>query len=256
MLKTDLAVLENERIARNIYRTVLHGEVARKTEAPGQFIHIRCGDGWEMPLRRPISIASRDKEKETITIIYRGEGRGTAWLAKRTPGELVDVLGPLGNGFSVSQGTGQKVLLVGGGIGVPPLYGLAQELKQQGMEIEICLGFASREDAFLVEAFSEIGPTKVATDDGTLGHGGLVTDLLLHQPLAWDTFYACGPLPMLAALQRFFAGTDTDGYLSLEQRMGCGIGACLACVCPTKEKGGLVKICSDGPVFRCEEVAL
>lgn len=252
--KAELTVQRNERIARQIYQMVLHGPMASSIQAPGQFVHIRCGDGWETLLRRPISIASWDQANETISIIYRAEGQGTRWLSKRDVGERIDVLGPLGNGFPITVQPSQKVLLVGGGVGVPPLYGLAQTLQKNGVKVDTVLGFASRDDVFLMEAFRQYGTVKVATDDGTFGHNGLVTDLIKDNH-AWDAFYACGPTPMLRALQTLFDGTHVKGYVSLEQRMGCGIGACLACVCPT-DTGEQVKICSDGPVFRYEEVVL
>lgn len=255
MLRTDLTIVENVRIARDIYRMVLHGITAEKIKAPGQFVHIRCGDGWETLLRRPISIASWEIQKGIIAIIYRAQGKGTNWLAARDHGERIDVLGPLGNGFPISEKEGQNVLLIGGGVGVPPLYGLAQELQKYGAVIHTCLGFASRCDVFLAEAFGELGTVEVATDDGSFGHGGLVTDLI-REPFTWDIIYACGPLPMLRAVQQRFNGTGIEGYLSLEARMGCGVGACLACVCELRGVGRQVKVCSDGPVFPYQEVAL
>lgn len=255
MQKTTMTVVQNKLIARHVYQLVLRGALAKTVTAPGQFVHIRCGDGWETLLRRPISIASWDQQHETITVIYRAEGKGTNWLAARPSGSEIDVLGPLGNGFSTDVSRAQKVLLIGGGVGVPPLFGLAQTLQKRSVQIETVLGFASHDDVFLADDFRQIGSVKVATDDGTYGHRGRVTDLL-DGKLAWDVFYACGPTPMLRALQAYFAGSDVDGYVSLEQRMGCGIGACLACVCPTQDDSVQVKICSDGPVFPYEEVVL
>lgn len=250
-----MTVLKNKRIARHVYQLVLQGPLSEMVTAPGQFVHIRCSDGWETLLRRPISIASWDPQNGTMTVIYRAEGKGTNWLAARAAGSKIDVLGPLGNGFTTNVSPREKVLLVGGGVGVPPLYGLAQTLQKIGAQIETVLGFASRGDAFLVEDFRQFGSVKVATVDGTYGHCGRVTDLL-DDKHTWDIFYACGPTPMLRALQDYFAGSDVDGYVSLEQRMGCGVGACLACVCPTHNDGVLVKICSDGPVFPYEKVVL
>lgn len=255
MFKTDLLVVENERIARHIYQLVLYGTIARKIQTPGQFVTIRCGDGRDMPLRRPLSIASWNPDEETLTLIYRVEGKGMRWLAGRRPEERIDVFGPLGSGFPVTGKAGKRVLLVGGGVGVPPLYGLAQALFARGAILDIHLGFTSRADVFLVEAFETIGVTKVATNDGTLGHAGLVTDLLRGER-RWDAFYACGPVPMLHALQKLFSEKGIEGHVSLEQRMGCGIGACLACVYPTRWSGEHVKVCCDGPVFPFEEVML
>lgn len=255
MLKTDLTVLTNEPIARHVYRMDLHGETARHIQAPGQFLHIRCGDGWEMPLRRPLSLTSWDEARETVSLIYRAGGKGTYWLSKRKTGDSIDALGPLGNGFPVSAGAGKKVLLVGGGIGVPPLYGLARELHRRGADICACLGFASRADVFLEGDFRKLGEVRAATEDGSFGHKGLVTDLLPEQ-LSWDVVYACGPLPLLRAVKQRLAGTGIEGYVSLEARMGCGVGACLACVCETPEANRVVKICRDGPVFHYREVTL
>lgn len=254
MFKSQLAVSAHGEIARGVFQLVLRGEMAAHINAPGQFVYIRCGDGWETLLRRPISIADWDKREETMTLIYRVTGKGTAWLSRKRAGEVVDVLGPLGNGFHLPSAEKHRVLLVGGGVGVPPLYGLARELKAQGKNVQTYLGFASAPDVFLVDQFRALSAVKVTTDDGTYGFRGRVTDLM-DQPFMWDVFYACGPYPMLKALQQLFAGSGVEGYLSLEQRMGCGIGACLACVCPTTD-GKLKKICSDGPVFPYEEVAL
>lgn len=255
MHKADLTVLANEPIARHIYRIVLRGETAHHVQRPGQFVHIRCGDGWDMPLRRPLSLASWDESRETVSLIYRTGGKGTNWLAKRKTGESIDVLGPLGNGFPVPAGAGKKVLLVGGGVGVPPLYGLAEELLRHDADICTCLGFASQADVFLEEDFRRLGDVRVATEDGSYGDKGLVTDLL-QEPLSWDVVYACGPLPLLRAVKQRLAGTGIEGYVSLEARMGCGVGACLACVCETPEANRVVKICCDGPVFHYQEVAL
>lgn len=255
MFKTDLLVIENEPIARHIYQVTLRGATAGKIQAPGQFVTIRCGDGWEMPLRRPFSVSSWNADEGTLSLIYRVEGKGTRWLAERGPGERIDVFGPLGSGFSLTGKAGRSVLLVGGGVGVPPLYGLARALHERGADLDIRLGFTSRAEAFLMEAFEAIGATKVATNDGTLGHAGLVTDLIHGEP-SWDAFYACGPVPMLRALQSLFSETGIEGQIALEGRMGCGIGACLACVYPSRLSGGHVKVCCDGPVFPFEEVIL
>lgn len=258
MRKEELTVLHNELIAQHIYKMELRGSLAAALQTPGQFVHIRCGSGWETLLRRPISIASWKVDKKTMTIIYRVEGKGTQWLAQRAAGDLVDVLGPLGNGFPLPDKSRRKILLVGGGVGVPPLLGLAEAIQHQemGAELHIILGFASYDDAFFIEEFSQLGTVQVTTVDGSYGHRGLVSDLL-QQPHTWDVFYACGPTPMLATLQTLFADTGVEGYISLEQRMGCGVGTCLACAFPTaREAGEYVKVCSDGPVFRYEELVL
>ncbi|WP_231633205.1 dihydroorotate dehydrogenase electron transfer subunit [Numidum massiliense] len=266
MVKKELTVLQNRRIASDIYQIDCHDPEVAHGQAPGQFYHIRCGSGWELTLRRPISIAVQDAREQTVTLIYRAAGKGTTWLASRRRGDTLDVLGPLGNGFPLTAApTVKRALLVGGGVGVPPLYGLARDLHARGAVVDSILGFASREAAFYVDEFRAFGSVAVATDDGTLGTRGRVTDLI-ESPYPWDVFYACGPLPMLRALQQLFAKTALDGYVSLEERMGCGVGACLACVCQLRTQEPRlceretqltqVKICSDGPVFPFREVVL
>lgn len=248
-------VLENGLVASDIYRMVLHGGVAAHIERPGQFVHVRCGEEWETLLRRPLSIAEWSREEESVTLIYRAQGKGTQWLAGRVPGDKADVLGPLGSGFPLPDKIENRLLIIGGGVGVPPLYGLAHELRKRGAALDICLGFTSRSHAFYVKEFQRLGRVRIATDDGSLGQEGHVVSLL-KSAASWEAFYACGPLPMLAAVKQFFAGSGIQGYVSLEQRMGCGIGACLACVWPTPSAAEHVKVCRDGPVFDYEEVVL
>ncbi|MBS4172454.1 dihydroorotate dehydrogenase electron transfer subunit [Bacillus sp. FJAT-49736] len=258
IIQEDMKILSQTSIATNIFELILQGELVNEMEQPGQFVHIRIEKTVVPLLRRPISIAAINKEKQMITLIYRAEGEGTSLLSKKNVGETVNVMGPLGNGFPTNDLVkGQKALLVGGGIGVPPLYELSLQLRKKGIEVIHVLGFESQEKSFYVKKFSELGGTYIATVDGTLGTKGFVTDVLDEKELEFDCLYACGPLPMLRAIEDRYA--SKKGYVSLEQRMGCGIGACFACVCheandPTMKK--YRKICSDGPVFKMGEVII
>ncbi|SOC35398.1 dihydroorotate dehydrogenase electron transfer subunit [Ureibacillus acetophenoni] len=244
-----MTVVQQEKIAKNIYELTLQGEIVQDA-SPGQFVHIRVSDSFEPLLRRPISIANINKESREFTLIYRAEGRGTQSLSQKQIGDEVDVLGPLGNGFPVDAvPKGGTALLVGGGIGVPPLYELSKQLKARDVRTIHVFGFATEDVTFYEEKFSTLGDTHYVTVDGTHGTKGFVTDLLEELTPEFDTFYACGPLPMLRALENFYP--EKQGFLSFEERMGCGIGACFACVCKTTDKveKDYVKVCSDGPVF-------
>lgn len=258
MNKQELVVVSHASIARNIYELVVEGDLVADMREPGQFVHIKVGRGTDPLLRRPISICDVDVKKKRLTMIYRVEGRGTQLLAEYVPGESIDVLGPLGNGFPVSEtAPGQTAVLVGGGIGVPPLYYLSKQLTARGVRVIHVIGFASARDVFYVDRFAELGDVHVATVDGSFGTKGFVTDVLEKEKIEFDTLYACGPSQMLKALEERYR--HKKGFLSLEQRMGCGVGACLACVCRLQEDetgAKYRKICSDGPVFPIGEVIL
>ncbi len=191
-------------------------------------------------------------------MLYRAEGQGTKTLATRKQGEMVDVLGPLGHGFPVEEAeAGQTALLVGRGIGVPPLYELSQRLVAKGVRVIHILGFQTKDVVFYEEKFAELGDTYVATVDGTHGTKGFVTDVIDHYGIDFDILYSCGPLAMLRALEGRYK--EKKAYISLEERMGCGIGACFACVCHLQEDPSghsYKKVCSDGPVFPIGEVVL
>ncbi len=245
-MQEQMTVVSQQSIARNIFELVLQGPLTKTMTMPGQFVHIRIGHSNEFMLRRPISICNVNREEETLTCLYRAEGKGTKTLSEARPGDYVDVIAPLGNGFPVSAAK-KRALLIGGGIGVPPLYELSKQLNHRGIETIHVLGFQSAADMFYIEQFSELGQTHVATVDGTFGTTGFVTDVIQQLPETYDTFYSCGPIVMIKAIET--ALPDTPGYVSLEERMGCGIGACYACVCQADNEKGYVKICSDGPVF-------
>lgn len=240
-------VVNQQEIAKSIFEMTLQGDLATEMGEPGQFVHVRVADSFEPLLRRPISIASIDRAARQFTMIYRAEGRGTGMLAEKKPGDQLDVLGPLGHGFRVEEAR-KKAYLIGGGIGVPPLYELAKQLNARGIETVHILGFESKHAVFYEDQFKAFGDTHIATVDGSHGTQGFVTHILNELPLDFDTYYSCGPTAMLEAVQ--WAYPQKKGFLSYEQRMGCGIGACFACVCrTTKSETDYVKVCSDGPVF-------
>ncbi len=228
------------------------GDMVRTSlRGPGQFVHIRCGEG--QLLRRPLSVASWTcaPEGDTLTLIFEIRGAGTAWLARQREGTNLDVLGLLGNGFTLPKG---RVLLAGGGIGIPPLLGCAREA---GGRATALLGFRSRERDLFSALFAPLCEgVHLCSDDGTLGTPGFV-DALLRRELDRDPRYeailACGPTPMLKAVARVAAEYAIPCQVSLEQRMGCGVGACLVCACDMAD-GSRKHVCRDGPVFPAEEV--
>ncbi|MDP4164845.1 MAG: dihydroorotate dehydrogenase electron transfer subunit, partial [Bacillota bacterium] len=249
-------IIRQTEIADSIYELTVHGEMVKEISAPGQFIHIKITDGLDPMLRRPISISSFNSDKNQFTMIYRKEGRGTALLSEKMEGTVVDILGPLGNGFSVdeTEATG-TALLVGGGIGVPPLYELSKQLTEKGVRVIHVLGFQTDSVVFYEKEFASLGETYIATADGSYGSKGFVTDIIKEKNLEFDVLYSCGPTAMLKALEHDYHHKKM--FLSLEERMGCGIGACFACVCHTQsdpQGHSYKKVCSDGPVFKAGEV--
>ncbi|WP_394232583.1 dihydroorotate dehydrogenase electron transfer subunit [Niallia oryzisoli] len=257
IIKEMCTVVSQTELADSIYELTLKGELVQQMNEPGQFVQLKVSDHIDPLLRRPISIARIDKTSSEFTMIYRTEGRGTTVLSQKHAGDLVDVLGPLGSGFPLEEtAKGEIALLVGGGIGVPPLYELSRQLTDKGVTVIHVLGFQTKNAVFYEQEFSLLGETYVATVDGSYGTKGFVTDVIAEKNLGFDTLYSCGPTPMLKALETNFS--DKKVFLSLEERMGCGIGACFACVCHTKndKDGKYKKVCSDGPVFRAGEVEL
>jgi dihydroorotate dehydrogenase electron transfer subunit len=257
MIQERMKVLSQREIADGIYELILEGSLAGKITEPGQFVHVRIGDQLIFPLlRRPISICSVNPEYNRLTLIYRRTGVGTERLAKSRPGDRIDMLGPLGHGFPPeSADDGMRALIIGGGVGVPPLYGLSQVLSDRGVQVTHVLGFRSRKDIFYEDEFAALGETVIVTEDGSNGRKGRVTDVL--DKMDFDVAYACGPLPMLKAVSELI--TEKPLFLSLEQRMGCGVGACLACVMSAADKQdekGYRRVCCDGPVFKAGEVKL
>lgn len=227
-------LIENELIAKNTYRCVFKGNT-KNLVAPGQFVNIKI-DG--LFLRRPISVAEYDSQ--TMTLIYKAVGKGTEILASTRPGKVFDILTGLGNGYTLR---GQKPLLIGGGAGVPPLYGLAQKFAKKGIKAVVIMGFGSADEIFYADKFTALGhEVKITTVDGTSGIKGFVTDAI--GGVEYDYFYSCGPEPMLRAV---FNATTTNGQFSFEERMGCGFGGCMGCTCKTITGGR--RICTEGPVL-------
>ena len=236
-----LTITDNKRIARDVYRMVLTGDVGAVT-APGQFVNLALSGRF---LRRPISVCDRDAD--SVTLLYKVVGQGTAQMAEMPAGQRLDVLTGLGNGFDLDAAHGHT-LLIGGGIGAAPLYWLARELKSRGVDMTAVLGFNGAEDVFYEKEFSALCDRVIlATADGSRGVRGFVTDAMAG--LSYDFFYACGPEPMLKAVWR---ASTSDGELSFEERMGCGFGACMGCSCKTLT--GFKRICKDGPVLRKGEI--
>ncbi|WP_078380956.1 dihydroorotate dehydrogenase electron transfer subunit [Sutcliffiella halmapala] len=258
MKKAWMKVVSQQNLARNIFEMTLEGELIDMMSSPGQFVHIRVGEGLDPLLRRPISIAGIDKEKGQCKITYRAEGKGTIMLSRKHEGESIDVLGPLGNGFPIHElQRGDKALIVGGGIGVPPLLELTKQLYRKGIQTTHVLGFQSKADVFYKNEFAYYGDTYIATVDGSYGTKGFVTNVLEDLQPEFHTLFSCGPTPMLKALEDLYPNDNV--YLSLEERMGCGIGACFACVCHLQNDPdgySYKKVCTDGPVFRAKEVVL
>ncbi|WP_156290405.1 dihydroorotate dehydrogenase electron transfer subunit [Oceanobacillus salinisoli] len=248
--KESMQVISSKEIAKDTVEMKLENSYISETAVPGQFLHILL-EGHS--LRRPISIADVDKEKKLVTILFKKLGSGTEQLAEVNSGALLDVLGPGGNGFTVDTKGKSTVLLIGGGIGVPPMYYLGKTYANQGINVISVLGFQSKEHVFYEEEFQELGETFIVTNDGSYGDKGFVTNAL-HKVGKFDNYYSCGPLPMLKAITNKLQ--EKTGFISLEERMGCGVGACFACVLPTKTEKGYKKICSDGPVFDAREVVL
>ena len=234
-------ITENVRIAKDIYKMILLGDTSDITK-PGQFINIRLDGKF---LRRPISVC--DYDDKTITIIYKVVGGGTEDMSVLNAGDKLDILTGLGNGFDTSKSC-TDVLLIGGGVGVPPMYRLAKELIAEGKDVTVILGFNSSDDVFYEDEFKSIGAkVHVTTADGSYGVKGFVTDVM--KDLTYSYFYTCGPEPMFKAIEAIAA---TSGQYSFEERMGCGFGACMGCSCKTKY--GNKRICKDGPVLEREEI--
>ena len=241
MKQSIFKILTNGALTSNVYRMTLEGDTSAIT-APGQFVNIRLEGKF---LRRPISVC--DWEPGELTLVYKVVGHGTAQMAAMAPGESLDILTGLGNGYDLTL-TGEHPVLVGGGVGVPPMFGLAKHLRAMGKEVQVILGFNTREEIFYEEAFQALGCTVyVTTVDGSYGIPGFVTDALKN--LSYSHFCACGPEPMLKAL---YAASATSGQMSFEERMGCGFGACMGCSCKTLT--GNKRICKDGPVMKKEEI--
>lgn len=254
--KQNAVIIRQERLHHDVCSMwLLAGEIAKEAK-PGQFISVYSKDGSRL-LPRPISICEIKKETGALRIVYRLAGAGTTELSKYHAEDTVEILGPLGNGFPLEETTGKKVLLLGGGIGIPPLLELAKQLPKT---TKILLGYRDSV-LFLKEEFEALGEVLIATDDGSEGQKGTVLDILKKACPEVDVIFSCGPTPMLKALQSFAKEKQIPAWVSVEERMACGIGACLACVCKTKEVDAYSKVknrrvCQDGSVFLASELDL
>lgn len=240
MKQSIFTILNNDALTESVYKMVLSGDTSAIT-APGQFVNIQL-DG--LFLRRPISVC--DYDDNTLTIIYKVVGKGTQTMSSMTAGTKLDILTGLGNGYDLSL-CGDAPVLLGGGVGVPPMYNLAKKLVEQGKNVSVILGFNTASEVFYEAEFKALGcAVQVTTVDGSYGEKGFVTDVL---PESYTYFYTCGPEPMLKAVYR---ATCTSGQMSFEERMGCGFGACMGCSCKTLT--GYKRICKEGPVMKKEEI--
>ena len=244
MYKRDIyTILSNEPLTPAVYRMVLEGDTQYITRS-GQFINIELEGKF---LRRPISVS--DYDDKSVTIIYKVVGRGTEQMKGMVAGQKLDILTGLGNGFN-TENSGPRPLLVGGGVGVPPMYNLCKRLISEGKRPVVIIGFNTKEEVFYYEEFKALGvEVYCSTADGSFGTKGFVTDVIRGEGLEFDYLYTCGPLPMLKAL---YDATEVDGEYSFEERMGCGFGACMGCTCKTKY--GNKRICKDGPVLKRDEI--
>ena len=240
MKQSIFEIVSNEALTDNVYKMILAGDTSDITNC-GQFVNIQL-DG--MYLRRPISVC--DYDEKTLTIVYKVVGKGTEAMSAMGAGTKLDILTGLGNGYDLTL-AGDKPVLLGGGVGVPPMYNLAKKLREQGKDVKVILGFNVKSEIFYEEEFKALGcDVTVTTVDGSYGVKGFVTDAL---PENYTYFYTCGPEPMLKAVYR---ASKTSGQMSFEERMGCGFGACMGCSCKTIT--GYKRICKDGPVMKKEEI--
>lgn len=249
--KEQAIIIRQEEIADQIYSMWLRTEQIAQHAKAGQFVSVYCSDGSRI-LPRPISICEIDKADGAIRLVYRIAGKGTEEFSVLHTGDQLEVVGPLGNGFPTKS---QKAFLIGGGIGIPPMLELAKTLD---CEKQIILGYRN-DELFLADELKRQGEVYIATEDGSIGTKGNVLDAIRENALSADIIYACGPTPMLRALKEYAIEKDIECWISMEERMACGIGACLACVCKSANKDGHTnvknkRICKEGPVFRAREV--
>lgn len=255
--KESCSIVSQECIGTDIYSMWLETKTIAQSAKPGQFLSLYSRDGSKL-LPRPISICEIDKEKNRIRLVYRvtGKNTGTEEFSRLHARIPVEAMGPLGNGFPLEEGNGKRIFLIGGGIGIPPMLETAKQLQA---EKQIILGY--RDELFLNQEFEQYGDVYLATEDGSAGTKGNVLDAIREHYLQADMIFACGPTPMLRALKAYAQEQGIVCYISMEERMACGIGACLGCVCQSKEVDGHShvhnkRICKDGPVFLSTEVEL
>ena len=254
-VKEKCTVIEQKCIAKDIYSLWLKTDTIAAQARPGQFVSVYCNDGGHL-LPRPISLCEIDKEKGELRLVYRVVGKGTEMFSRLKAGDSVDILGPLGNGFPMDEAEGKRVFLIGGGIGVPPMLETAKQLEGEPV---LVMGY--RDELFLTEEMTKAGELVIATEDGSAGTKGNVLDAIRANGLQADMIFACGPKPMLRALKAYAIEKQIPCYVSMEERMACGVGAFLGCVCQSTgvDEHSQVKnkrVCKDGPVFLSTEVEL
>lgn len=254
-IKECCTVISQECIAKDIYSMWISTKAIAREAKPGQFVSVYTKDASRL-LPRPISLCEIDREKDALRIVYRIAGDGTREFSRLRAGDTIDILGPLGNGFPLEEAKGKRVMLMGGGIGIPPMLETAKAI--QGEKI-IVSGY--RDELFLTEELNAAGQLYLATEDGSAGTKGNVLDALKANRLEADLIFACGPTPMLRAIKAYALDKGIPCWVSMEEKMACGIGACLACVCKSTEVDGHSqvhnkRICKDGPVFLSTEVEL
>lgn len=251
--KIKATIVSQKQIAEQIYDLWLETRLAKDVH-PGQFVAVYPNHESTL-LPRPISICEVSEDKRRLRLVYRVAGKGTAEFASYGAGDSLEILGVLGNGFPIDKAKGKRVFLMGGGIGIPPMLELAKRLDCRK---QILLGYRDK-DLFLQEDLARYGDVYVATEDGSVGTKGNVMDIIKAHGLAADVIMACGPMPMLRAIKKYAGENKIEAYISLEERMACGVGACLGCVCRTTKVDAHshvhnARICTDGPVFEAEEV--
>lgn len=257
--KVTAKVFRQEEIAAGIYDMWIETELARDAH-PGQFISVYPKNKATL-LPRPISICEVNEEKTMLRIVYRVMGQGTTEFSKYCEGESITVLGVLGNGFPIEKADKKRVFLIGGGIGIPPMLQLSKELSDRGNAESISAILGYRNELFLYEDFKLHADVYTATEDGSCGSRGTVMNAIEENHLEGDVIFACGPMPMLRAIKQFAEANNMEAYISLEERMACGVGACLGCVCTTREVDHHshvknARICTDGPVYDAKEVMI
>jgi len=254
--KERALVVSQEKIAENIYDLKLKTDIAKMAKC-GQFVGVYTKNSKNL-LPRPISLCEIDRDENILRLVYRVVGEGTSEFKNLRDGDFVDIMGSLGNGYPIEEARDRKVILIGGGIGVPPILQTSKELKGIAKEINIVMGYRNSE-IFLSKEFEKNGKLFIATDDGSVGTHGTVIDALKENNIEGDIIYACGPMPMLRGLKAYAKENNIKAYISLEEKMACGVGACLGCIVKTKNIDSHshvnnARICTDGPVFDAEDV--
>lgn len=257
--KVTATVYRQDMIAENIFDLWLETDLAKEAK-PGQFISIYPQDKSTL-LPRPISICEVNEDKTMLRMVYRQAGKGTLEFSTYQAGDKVSILGVLGNGFPIEEAEGKRVFLIGGGIGIPPMLQTAKQIAKEGKAASIDVIVGYRNELFLYEDLKQYANVSVATEDGSFGSKGTVLNAIEENGLKGDVIFACGPMPMLRALKKFAEDNNMEAYISLEERMACGVGACLGCVCITKEVDAHshvnnARICTDGPVYNAKEVLI